>query len=48
MSAVEFAMVLPFLIALLITTVEFGRMYYSYQRLDLSITMQAQASMRVF
>ncbi|MBO9493965.1 pilus assembly protein [Thalassotalea sp. G20_0] len=36
MAAVEFAMVLPFLVALLITTVEFGRMYYSYQRLHMA------------
>ncbi|MGI2025811.1 TadE/TadG family type IV pilus assembly protein [Endozoicomonas acroporae] len=32
----EFAMVLPFLMTLLLTTVEFGRMYYSYQRLNMA------------
>ncbi|WP_353620206.1 TadE family protein, partial [Thalassotalea sp. G20_0] len=36
MAAVEFAMVLPFLMTLLLATVEFGRMYYSYQRLNMA------------
>ncbi|MFK0572786.1 TadE/TadG family type IV pilus assembly protein [Endozoicomonas sp.] len=35
-AAVEFAMVLPFLVALLLLTVEFGRIYYNYQRLQLA------------